>query len=180
MNTFFKKRNSKKWTWTSPDSKTKNAIDFIISDRKDVIKDVSVLNRFSIGSDHRIVRAEIKMNIKKERTNMILKKNHKKWVAPESKDSYKECIASNLNYENTTTIDEIYENIKGATQTAIEKCCPKKVKEQKLNQSTKLLMKQRRDMEDKSTQEYRTLNRDISKEIRSIGGNRIRKKLGKS
>ncbi|XP_030759597.1 craniofacial development protein 2-like [Sitophilus oryzae] len=126
MNTFFKKRNSKKWTWTSPDSKTKNVIDFIISNRKDVIKDVSVLNRFSIGSDHRIVRAEIKINIKKERTNMILKKNHKKWVAPENKDSYKECIASNLNYENTTTIDEIYENIKGATQTAIEKCCPKK------------------------------------------------------
>ncbi|XP_030747118.1 uncharacterized protein LOC115875746 [Sitophilus oryzae] len=97
---------------------------------------------------------------------MILKKNHKKWVAPENKDSYKECTASNLNYENTTTIDEIYENIKEATQTAIEKFCPKKVKEQKLNQRTKLLMKQRRDMEDKSTQEYRTLNREISKEIR--------------
>ncbi|XP_030745253.1 uncharacterized protein LOC115874286 [Sitophilus oryzae] len=118
------------------------------------------------GSDHRIVRAEIKINIKKERTNMILKKNHKEWVAPENKDSYKECIASNLNYENTNTIDEIYENIKGATQTAIEKFCPKKVKEQKLNQRTELLMKQRRDMEDKSTQEYRTLNREIPKEIR--------------
>lgn len=37
MNTFFKKNNIKKWTWMSPDGKTKNTINFICSNRTDII-----------------------------------------------------------------------------------------------------------------------------------------------
>lgn len=52
INTFFKKINSKHET----DGKTNTAIDFIITNRKHVIKHGSALNRFSIGTDYRIVR----------------------------------------------------------------------------------------------------------------------------
>ncbi|XP_044749740.1 craniofacial development protein 2-like [Coccinella septempunctata] len=166
MNTFFKKRDNKKWTWASPDGKTRNAIDFIISSRKDIINDIDVLNRFSTGSDHRMVRAEIKLNIKKERANMVLKRKSKKWVTPKNTDSYINCISSNLNYEDNMPMDEIYENIRESIKTAIEQFCPKEVKEQKLNQKIRHLMKQRRDMEDKTTQEYSILNRKISREMR--------------
>ena len=31
LNSFFKKKTSKKWTWISPDTATKNEIDFILS-----------------------------------------------------------------------------------------------------------------------------------------------------
>lgn len=57
-NTFFNKKPSRKWTWLSPDNKTKNEIDYFLTSQKRLTQDVSVLN-LSFGSDHRIVRAKI-------------------------------------------------------------------------------------------------------------------------
>jgi hypothetical protein len=57
MNSFFKKREHRKCSWISPDGATKNEIDFIMSTRKHVFNDVSVINMFKTGSDHRLVRA---------------------------------------------------------------------------------------------------------------------------
>ena len=57
-NTLFKKR--KHYTWTSPDGKPKNQIDFILTrpSRRQVIIDSSVLSVPDI-SDHRMVRTHI-------------------------------------------------------------------------------------------------------------------------
>lgn len=74
MNTFFRKKEHRKWTWASPRGVTKNEIDFIISDKKQIIKDVNVLNKLSVGRDHRAVRAKVIINMRKERTTMIKKK----------------------------------------------------------------------------------------------------------
>jgi endonuclease/exonuclease/phosphatase family metal-dependent hydrolase len=56
MNSFFKKPVSRKWTWISPDGKVKNEIDFIMSMKKHIYNDVSVINAVKTGSDHRMVR----------------------------------------------------------------------------------------------------------------------------
>lgn len=53
-NTFFKKPKPRKWTWRSPDGKTKNELDFILSDNRKISTDVTVLNQFDINSDHRL------------------------------------------------------------------------------------------------------------------------------
>ncbi|EFN65839.1 Craniofacial development protein 2, partial [Camponotus floridanus] len=55
MNTFFQEKPQKKWTWRSPDGTVKNEIDYILSSNKNICTDVSVLNRFDTGSDHRLV-----------------------------------------------------------------------------------------------------------------------------
>ena len=47
----------------SPDGSTKNELDFVITDKKEIVQDETVLNRFSAGSDSRIVRAKIVMEI---------------------------------------------------------------------------------------------------------------------
>ena len=60
MNTFFKKRLNRRWTWISPNRETKNEIDYIMTDRPDIFLDVSVINSFNTGSDHRMIRAESK------------------------------------------------------------------------------------------------------------------------
>ena len=74
MNSVFQKRAGRKWTWRSPNEETKNEIDFIITDNFNIVKDVTVINKVNIGSDHRMVASRIKFDFKIERTKMILKK----------------------------------------------------------------------------------------------------------
>ena len=56
MNTFFKKRLKRRWTWISPNGATKNEIDYIMTDRPDIFLDASVINSLNTGSDHRMMR----------------------------------------------------------------------------------------------------------------------------
>ena len=51
-NNKFRKKAGRKWTWRSPDGNTKNEIDFILTNRKDALEDVSVINRVNKYSDH--------------------------------------------------------------------------------------------------------------------------------
>ncbi|CAH2105071.1 unnamed protein product [Euphydryas editha] len=55
MNTFLKKKPSRKWTWKSPDQTTMNEIDYILTNFPNKFKDVHVLNNIKFPSDHRMV-----------------------------------------------------------------------------------------------------------------------------
>uniref|UniRef100_A0A914WVW6 Endonuclease/exonuclease/phosphatase domain-containing protein n=1 Tax=Plectus sambesii TaxID=2011161 RepID=A0A914WVW6_9BILA len=57
LNTLFHKSPQRKWTWRSPNGTTKNEIDYIISNDRRNVADVSVLSSFNTGSDHRLIRA---------------------------------------------------------------------------------------------------------------------------
>lgn len=70
INSFFQKKSTRKWTWISPKGNT-SEIDFIISDQKIIFTDCCALNRFNVGSDHRLVRAKIKINCHKERIKLV-------------------------------------------------------------------------------------------------------------
>lgn len=41
-------------TWRSPDCIYKNEIDFILSNKKYIVKDVTVLNKVDTNNDHRL------------------------------------------------------------------------------------------------------------------------------
>ncbi|XP_026326312.1 craniofacial development protein 2-like [Hyposmocoma kahamanoa] len=81
MNTFFKKKPHRKWTWQSPNGMTKNEIDFKkkrfgisdlgISDKKRIFWDISVVNRFNTGSGHRLVRSTLNIDVKVVRSRMM-------------------------------------------------------------------------------------------------------------
>ena len=70
MNTFYKKKAGRKWTWWSPNG-VKNGIDFFLSNNKSIFQDVSALNRFNTGSDHRIIKARILFNFRLERAKLF-------------------------------------------------------------------------------------------------------------
>ena len=71
MNTFFKKQLNRRWTWISPNGATKNDIDYIMTDRPDILLDVSVINSINTGSDHRMIRGKAKIDTKFERAKMV-------------------------------------------------------------------------------------------------------------
>lgn len=69
-NTHFQKRSGKLWTYISDMSGTKSQIDYILINRKwkNSVKNVEAYSNFgSIGSDHRIITARIKLSLRCER-----------------------------------------------------------------------------------------------------------------
>ncbi len=72
-NTFFKKKEEKKWTWISPDKKTKNEIDHLLVNYMTIIKDVVVMCNFRFLSDHKPVRCSTNILPRAQYRNNILK-----------------------------------------------------------------------------------------------------------
>lgn len=172
MNSFFKKKPNRKWTWASPDGTTKNEIDYIVSDNKHIVHDVQVLNSISIGSDHRMVRAIIEINIKRERSKLISKVRNLGWNPIDNSYEYREALKNDLNgIENLgTDVENLNERICTALQETRKRYEPKRrQKEEKLSRGTKQLLTKRRELKNKYTTNYeelRQLNKEISKAIR--------------
>ena len=69
MNTMYKHPKQRLVTWTSPDGKTQNQIDFIIvpNKQKGLIKNCRVFNSADINSDHSLLMAKYMINYKKKK-----------------------------------------------------------------------------------------------------------------
>lgn len=71
MNSFYKKKHNRRWTWVSPNGTTKNEIDFIITNKPTLFLNVEVLNKLNYNTDHRMVRAQIHTNEPKKSRKSI-------------------------------------------------------------------------------------------------------------
>lgn len=59
MNNFFFKKKHTMWTWKTPDGKNHYEINFFISNRKGILKDVTVISQYYTSNDHRPIKANI-------------------------------------------------------------------------------------------------------------------------
>ena len=50
---------------------TKNEIDYILTNRKGIVKNAEVIQRVNVGSDHRLVRGTSKTNTRTKRSKMM-------------------------------------------------------------------------------------------------------------
>ena len=66
-NSFFEKREDRRWTWESPNGTTHAEIDHILTNRKWCLFDTAVVPGFCTGSDHRLLRAKIRFSHKLEK-----------------------------------------------------------------------------------------------------------------
>ena len=66
INTFFKKRLSRRWTWMSPDHKTRNEIDFIMTNCPKLVSNYEVISNIKFATDHRLLRATLVLNRQKK------------------------------------------------------------------------------------------------------------------
>ena len=73
-NTWFTQTNRRKYTWISPDGKTRNQIDYIMINTRfrNSVKQAKTYPGADIGSDHNPVVATVKINLKriKKKVNM--------------------------------------------------------------------------------------------------------------
>lgn len=147
MNSLFPGKPQRKWTWASADGRTKNEIDFIISNRKSIVKNVIVLNRFTTGSDHRMVRAKVILNTRTERQTMVEKKFQVNIDRlKELNEEFIETINGDLNgfIEEEATIDELNTKVVESITTFLEsRCKSERHKESKLSAETLQLIADR-------------------------------------
>uniref|UniRef100_A0A0K0CYY4 Endo/exonuclease/phosphatase domain-containing protein n=1 Tax=Angiostrongylus cantonensis TaxID=6313 RepID=A0A0K0CYY4_ANGCA len=67
---FFKKKESRRWTWESPNGMTHAEIDHILTNRRWCLLDRWVVPPFCTGSDHRLLRAKIQFSRKLEKNSL--------------------------------------------------------------------------------------------------------------
>src|ERR1700704_4118103 len=140
MNSFFTGKIQRKWTWASADGVTKNEIDYIITNCKSTVKNVTVLNNFTTGSDHRMVRARIMLNTHFQRAKLI-KKND--MIDAQRLYAQNEEFAAKMTAElddvnnQCETLDELNSKIVGTIMGFMEsKCKTVQIKQSKLSRET--------------------------------------------
>ncbi|XP_064076267.1 craniofacial development protein 2-like [Vanessa tameamea] len=170
MNSFFKKQPQRKWTWQSPDTMTKNEIDFVMTDKRHIFRDVSVINRFNTGSDHRLVRGSLNINFKAERVRLM-----KSTLRPSMLQTTagSETFQSNLEnrFAAMKTTTDVNQNLKNVVRILREEgtrfcSMQRKGRKSKLSEETLGLMKKRRENPPVTSSENRQLNQEICKRVR--------------
>ena len=134
-NTMFQKRKGKLWTFISDMTGTKTQIDYILINKKwrNSVKDVAAYSTFSsIGSDHRVVTARLKLSLRMSLTPP--RKNVYEWAALRSdkdlqyqytvqvKNRYAELCTVSNNKDVTNT----YQNLIQANEEAAKDLMPTK------------------------------------------------------
>ena len=66
-NIMFQNKAGRRWTWKSPNGVTKTKTDYILTNMPYIVIVVTVSNQFNIGSDHRMVMSNIKLDVAVER-----------------------------------------------------------------------------------------------------------------
>ncbi|KAK6743803.1 hypothetical protein RB195_010853 [Necator americanus] len=79
-NSHFMKKDHRRWTWKSPNGATRVKIDHILSHRRWCLLDVSVVPSFRSGSDHRLLRAKIRLSHTMEKNICYRQRRRKKVV----------------------------------------------------------------------------------------------------
>ena len=183
-NTLFKHKPSRKWTWISPDHKSKNMIDLIlIRDRwRSAVDNTRSFQSVDIGSDHSLVLAKIRVKFKVEKKGQRKKKwNLTKLDDPstemefqlELKNRFQLLVdetdisvsnADSLLEQTTTAIKETADNILGA---------PRPKKKPWISDATLALTDERRKARKKAIQdpshrqEYNRLTRAIQRGLKA-------------
>lgn len=153
VNTYFKKKPQRRWTWVGPNGKVKAEIDYILSSNINIIKNFEVLNRIGIASDHRLIRCKVVLNKQLDRFKRFAKM--KKKVDTELLHNRREEYNKRLNIKleglnnvpKRVTLDEWAQELtKIIREESINITAYKTGWKRKLNESTIQLIERRRDI----------------------------------
>ena len=176
-NSFFSGKIQRKWTWASADGITKNEIDYIITNHKSTVKNVTILNNFTTGSEHRMVRAKVVLNTRAQRSKLVKKSDV---IDVQRLNELSEEFATKMSGDldgvdtQNSTLDELNDKIVESIKDFMEsKCKASRVNESKLSKETLDLIADLADRlklitDGKSDSiEYRNITKIINKKMRS-------------
>uniref|UniRef100_A0A8R1DTY9 Reverse transcriptase domain-containing protein n=1 Tax=Caenorhabditis japonica TaxID=281687 RepID=A0A8R1DTY9_CAEJA len=118
LNTIYPKRPSRKWTWISPNGKTKNEIDFILTNRREIAVDCEVYCDYLNCSDHRLLRARFRSTAKREKARKFAKTKRPGGERSWDPVRFKNIITEMLTENPPTCYEELTESIRSAASTA--------------------------------------------------------------
>ncbi|XP_072033242.1 uncharacterized protein [Amphiura filiformis] len=192
MNTFFKKSASRRWTWRSPNGKTKNEIDFILTNKPNTIHDVKVLNKVNTGSDHRMLLCKMKIDTRLERQK-LLRPKHRKADLENLKTKKEEFQLElknrfqTLQEQEDTDLDSWNDQLVDIIQESALKVAgrARKEKESKISDSTKQLLEKRRNMKRDGigiqnieyTETCKTIRKKMREDIRKFNTRKIKETI---
>lgn len=168
LNTFFKKKPNRRWTWRSPNGEHKNEIDFIMSNNPGIIQNVEVLN-LNYSSDHRPVRATITLSKPKKNRSTYTTSHKTTLKNEEEENTYREYITSHLSglvkdQEHTsiqTYYDKLINIITEGLQNAKTTMNPTRKENNILSEKTSTLITRRQILQ-KTKNKTRAMKREIS------------------
>ncbi|KAG6932570.1 craniofacial development protein 2, partial [Chelydra serpentina] len=181
-NTWYKKKISRRWTWIAPNAKSKNEIDYILVNKKRIVQDVSVVQPFNTGSDHRLLRAKLIFDeaVEKKALQMANRKQQPK-TFDEAK--LKKAI-SGFDWSQMEKCDEDYSIFADKLRCCIKAAEIKKLKKAKgrISIETKSLLEKRRNMKRSSDNnlEYSILCKLIRRKLKDDFENFRKEKLLKT
>ena len=185
VNTFFKKSKNRRWTWHSPNFEVFNEIDYILTDKFNIIKNIEVLNRVNVGSDHRMVRCRIQIDAKRERNKLFHSKSKPLRISQSCLREFKldlknryaaleEDEDQNSNSSNTCVNDLNYNIVKPLADAA-RNWSENSKKPDKFSEETKNLMKKRKTLRTPVTDREKVEIVELNKLIRKKQKQDLRK-----
>ncbi|KAJ8704650.1 hypothetical protein PYW07_011838 [Mythimna separata] len=177
LNSMYRKKTKSKWTWISPDGKTRNEIDYIITNKARSFSDTGVIQNLNFNTNHRMVRSCLnERSTKKPRPKSILI-NHLKTTndSTDTTEDLMKAVTSDIDLNKKYT--KIENKLKNQTKLITDKS-----KENYLSEKTLKLIEDRKNLiikKDKkdSQKEISNLSKQIRENMRKDRINRRNKTL---
>src|ERR1700733_229235 len=183
MNTaFYQKKNNRKWTWESPDGRTRNMIDLVLVNNrwKSAVTKCRTFSGPDIASDHKLVMAGFRIKLKKTHREAM----NKRFDIPglreiDTRREFNNQLHNRWEQNkktNASTTEEIWKEIRTAfTETAQQVLGQKNRREKKPWITKKVLemsderrnMKKERKLSEENRKKYNKITRLIKKKAKN-------------
>ncbi|KAH7699433.1 protein F43G9.7 [Aphelenchoides avenae] len=167
MNTYFEKPKNKRWTWHSPSFDQFNELDYVLCDDRRSVTNVEVLGRFGCDSDHRPVRATLRLDAKRMKKSLVL--SSQKRVSTFDEKTLKRAVSA-AHWATSGRTNERYEQLTATLTSCLKAAEVPKKKEfrSRLTAETRKKLSTLTAMKPlpENAEEYRALAREVRARVK--------------